>query len=209
MPEPLHLSDEDLVIWRDLDRRHRKSLLSPSPDNPDEWGSHKGVLRELASLANVKRVVEFGSGKYSTKLLLNLDIEQLISFEVDADWYERLLRGTDYLETEKWVPVYTPSLDVQLELIPWIARTAQMVFVDTHTAHRVFLMRELMRHSAALLIAHDWNIGYYETLVIPKQYSLSVFAHHVTSRQTAVLHLEPLPTSLKPDDNLLIMSSTS
>lgn len=59
-----------------------------------DYGSHIPVLMTLAELKPIKKVIEFGSGKWSTSLFLDKrffpDLVELISIENDEGWVEHV-----------------------------------------------------------------------------------------------------------------------
>lgn len=56
---------------------------------PDPYASHLPVLRALASFVPMRRVLEFGAGRYSTPFFLSV-ADTLVSVESDATWRERV-----------------------------------------------------------------------------------------------------------------------
>jgi hypothetical protein len=64
------------------------------PKDPTPYATHVPILVGLSVLCQPKRITEFGSGDFSTALFLNPSvfpsIEEVISFENDRKWFERV-----------------------------------------------------------------------------------------------------------------------
>lgn len=58
------------------------------------WGSHQPALRALAKFTEIRSVIEFGAGLYSTHLFLDLEafphLTSLVTFEHDKTWAEKV-----------------------------------------------------------------------------------------------------------------------
>lgn len=63
----------------------------------DPYGSHTDVLKALALEVPVRRVIEFGGGKYSTPLFLDRDVfpdlRELLTVETDPAWVSEIRSG--------------------------------------------------------------------------------------------------------------------
>ena len=60
--------------------------------SPDAWGSHMPALRAIARYIEIRSVIEFGAGLYSTQLFLSRHfplLESLISLESNSDWADK------------------------------------------------------------------------------------------------------------------------
>ena len=60
--------------------------------SPDAWGSHMPALRAIARFMDIRSVIEFGAGLYSTQLFLSKHfplLESLVSFESNGDWADK------------------------------------------------------------------------------------------------------------------------
>ena len=57
----------------------------------DNVGTHVTVLDLIIRLQNVRRILEFGSGVYSTNKLLEFpNLEQLVSYEDNPGWFKKI-----------------------------------------------------------------------------------------------------------------------
>src|SRR5450759_2469319 len=77
-------------------RRHLygRYLASRAPRSEFAYATHVPYLTGIAKLAEVRRVVEFGCGEYSTLTFLDREVfpalERLDSFEDDPQWIEKV-----------------------------------------------------------------------------------------------------------------------
>jgi len=75
--------------------------LTLVPRSAEPFATHLPVLIGLARLRKIRRILEFGSGRYSTLAFLNRaafpDLEALESYENNAEWHEKVaqLAGGD------------------------------------------------------------------------------------------------------------------
>lgn len=94
------MHDNHLTSWNALSRLRtagramyeRYAHVGPLSEHP--YATHVPVLVALALLVRPRRILEFGSGVYSTSLFLDAaifpDTESVTVLENDAEWYARL-----------------------------------------------------------------------------------------------------------------------
>ncbi len=103
-PEPLSPESQTLsrklrrLSWASLREFRRRLKSRPVPnkvarsDNP--YATHLPILVGLAGVWRIRRVIELGSGLYSTSTFLNRaafpDLQELRSFENDREWAARV-----------------------------------------------------------------------------------------------------------------------
>lgn len=162
---------------------------------PDDWqtneyGSHWHLLTEVVTHFKPKRILETGSGLYSTNLLLSFDIERLVSLENNPDWQRRPRDPRHELRrVEGPVADSLPPLD-----------DFDLVFVDDDpVVARERTIRRVLAEAPGLVVIHDADHDAYARII--KDRHKYVDKTHVP--HTAVLH----PTPNKEFDKWLATSS--
>ena len=130
-------------------------------DNP--YATHVPVLIGLASLLNVRRVVEYGSGEYSTLTFLNRSafpgLVELRSLENDAEWFAKIARrvGEDprveMIHVDGLMSLVAPDVDMS---------GCDLVFLDdsTNVDERASTIRAVAakRLDSTVTIIHDYEM---------------------------------------------------
>lgn len=97
--------------------------------HPPEWGSHMPALKSIADAYDIRTVVEFGAGEFSTKTFLDRSVfpnlERLLSYEHDDEWIERL---KSEISDERWSIQYC-HVESMPDAAP-MAPQADLVFID-------------------------------------------------------------------------------
>ncbi len=158
----------------------RKALGLPvhyyKPDATPRAASHVPVLIGLARLFPVRRVLELGSGLYSSLLFLNRrafpDVDMVCSYETDPAWKARVEEAAG------------GDARLRLELVDEVARhaagfpyaTFDLVLVDDSQAReaRCATIREVTVRSAEtnVVVVHDYEQPFYaaSTRAMPARY---------------------------------------
>lgn len=124
-----HFSTVDVA--QAIDSEWISPLTAEEQSYPPKWASHQPVLRAIGHQFDIKTAIEWGAGKYSTRLILDrsafADLECLVSVEHDADWLRRL-KGEYGVCDDRW----HPQLE-HVEMMPELAGMldpADLVFID-------------------------------------------------------------------------------
>lgn len=137
----------------------RQRALGIRPLAPEPYSTHIPVLLALARVTTVRRVLELGSGPFSTPLFLNRaafpDLEQLTSLEDDGDWSATVLNTVgedDRLDYRLVAPPISASLPALGEY--------DLVFIDD--SRTVLERSETLAQVAAanpkgLVVMHDFE----------------------------------------------------
>ena len=150
-------------------------------------GTHVPVLKSIGQLfPEIKTVMEFGSGEFSTLTFLNRvifpNLERLVSTEAQSEWAEntRTRVGDD--------PRWTLIPDDETELIADV----DLIFVDSLTGEsRVRTLNKILAMNfQGIIVCHDSQEPYYrETLPkFPYRYN---FPQHIPN--TAILSIRHIP----------------
>ena len=137
----------------------------------DKYGTHLPVLRALAKALPIRRVMEFGSGYYSTREFLNRAafplLEVLVSVETDARWIEQMRRA---IHDPRWLCLRTAPVAA---LVPGMD-DYDLILVDDgvvdvddgeqgHSSQRVATIRALANAQPMAVIAiHDYERTAYQ-----------------------------------------------
>jgi hypothetical protein len=92
------------------------------------YGTHVPVLKSIGNLfPNIERIMEYGSGQFSTLTFLNRDVfpnlEKLVSTETNSDWADEVTKLVGY--EERWTLVPDDEADPSNEF--------GLIFVDSLT----------------------------------------------------------------------------
>jgi predicted O-methyltransferase YrrM len=137
----------------------RKHLLRVRPMSQTPYATHLPILAALARIYSIRRVLELGSGPYSTSLYLDRrvfpDLEVLVSLEDDFDWGRVVLDavGED------------ARLDLRMvsavrEAVPKDLSGFDLIFVDDSrtSAERSATIASVFRASpSGIVVVHDYE----------------------------------------------------
>jgi hypothetical protein len=153
--------------------RARDWLTFPTTERAENpYATHLPVLVGISRLLSVKRVAEFGCGRYSTLTFLDRsvfpDLVALHSFEDDPGWREEIAAMTRDDPRMRLTAVAQPMSEV-------VARIAlqeyDLVFVDdsTHLAGRAATIREVACRCGRtqVVIMHDYEQRVYRKAARP------------------------------------------
>lgn len=122
------------------------SVALPSDLETAAYASHWRLLTRLFHHFPIKRVLETGSGLYSTPLLLSFGIDRLVSIENNPDW--ALPTGDprhELIQVEGPIVDHLPDLDA-----------FDLVFVDDDPVwERELTFRHVIEHATGLIVIHD------------------------------------------------------
>jgi predicted O-methyltransferase YrrM len=121
----------------------------------ERYASHLFVLRALLATLKPRRVLEFGSGLYSTPFFLrSRRLESLVSVEEDPEWAERVrVNGDKRL-------VVQPQFDGSL-------MDFDLVFIDNARAveERAKTIRWVLSQEHPVVVIHDAETPEYARVV--------------------------------------------
>jgi len=150
---------------RVLASRARARALRIRPVSETPYATHMPVLMALAPVIRPRRVLELGSGPFSTALFLDrevfADLERLVSYEDDPEW-ERVVRdavGTDPRLDFRMVEVVRTSVPEDLNQF-------DLIFIDdsrtpTERSETIRTVRE--RAPRGVVMIHDYEQRAYRT----------------------------------------------
>lgn len=153
-------------------------------DNP--YATHMPVLAGLARLFPIRRVIEFGSGEYSTLTFLNRatfpDLEALYSYENDPEWAQRIasqIKG----DARATLTVVEGAMH---EHVPTIEDWGtDLIFIDDSltATDRAATIRAVAAHAqpASLIAIHDFEVLDYRQAAQawPRRFVFSGYTPHV------------------------------
>lgn len=152
------------MLKKTLRRTARRALYRTKqgvrPQHPVGYATHQPVLIGLAQIRPIRRVLEFGSGLYSSKLFLNRDLfpqlEELVSYEDTAEWRDAVLEavGDDDRFDLRLVDAVNESVPADLERF-------DLIFVDD--SHKLKFRAQTMatvgdrRPRNPIVVVHDFE----------------------------------------------------
>lgn len=151
--------------------------------------SHLPILIGLGRLFQVRRVLEFGAGHFSTLCFLNRDIfpdlGQVHSFETDPQWKE--LIEAEANEDQRLI-ITLVEADLARAAATCDFTKFDLVFIDNgpSSESRVATIKEVIAHASdcKLVIIHDFEFSSYQQAA---EGALSRFCFDVYNPYTGVL----------------------
>lgn len=129
--------------------------LTPRQPYPQDHASHIPILVGIGKKFQIRRVLELGSGNYSTNLFLNRnvfpDLVELVSIERDLEWSRRVQDLNDTRVILNPDHLLEPS-------------RFDLIFIDSsHTSHRIAALKEYAAKPdiTGLIVIHDSENPYY------------------------------------------------
>lgn len=127
--------------------------------------SHAPILLEYLRVFRPKTTVEFGSGFFSTQMLLNSGAF-VYSFEISSmEWYDFL---KDKLWKPNWMYFYKSNIDDIKEIINNIIVPIDLAFVDDGDSRAP--LTNFMFNKVATIIAHDTQYEWARDFTVPENY---------------------------------------
>jgi hypothetical protein len=129
-----------------------KALDVPPPAAVDLYSTHQEYLREIfAFKGRLPLVLEFGTGHYSTGLLIG-NSDKCISIEMQsADWHGRMLEK--FSKSENWEPYLSIGPMKWTGIV--LPETIHLGFVDGHGESRPECINYLMGKGCPIIVSHD------------------------------------------------------
>ena len=132
----------------------------------NDYATHIPILVGVASAIRIERILEFGSGMYSTLTFLNRlafpDVLHVDSVESDPEWMSKIsdaAKGDSRLRMRLvQEPIESVLREIQLDSYDFI-----LVDSSTDAGRRASLIHELAARQdfRALVAVHDFEIGLY------------------------------------------------
>ena len=150
--------------------------------------SHIPALELIASCKEIYKVIEFGSGIYSTSHFLNKNVfrhlTSLVSFESQEEWYASIKKQYTDNRLNLIHTTEQDSLKASLEYAP-----VDLVFVDGKAATMRVPTALNAKHLTSLVVLHDANDQQYYEAIASFKYQ---FIYDEVKPFTAVLSDEDL-----------------
>jgi hypothetical protein len=123
--------------------------------NIDPYASHIPILETIFSICNIKKVFEFGPGKYSTKFFETM-AEKTISVELSSEkWFEDVEKEMDKNKVSLF---YISDLEKALSLFNQ-TQNIDLTFVDGSFESRIPCI-ELAFDKCQVIVTHDTEMAY-------------------------------------------------
>ncbi|MHC4623894.1 MAG: hypothetical protein ACYS4W_08325 [Planctomycetota bacterium] len=143
----------------------------------DNYSSHLFVFERIFEAFEIKSVLEFGMGKYSTTFFAER-CESVTSVEQESqEWYERM---TGEINLPNWRHVFQPDPRVLFEEFDAANQRFDLVFSDGAAQTRSLAANLAMERNVPWVVLHDAEkVWYYRwnLLEIPFNYKRFNFRH--------------------------------
>lgn len=145
-----------------------KKLIKELKKNKDfnTWGSHLYLFEKFFDVTNVKNIIEFGCGYFSTEYL-SYNCDKLISIETDEKYLNEISIKCRHRKNVMFFYEYPDKLDELLVKKP------DLVFVDAKKEKRVPLAQWALDNNIEYIVLHDIEkpeVYHWDRLVIPEGY---------------------------------------
>ena len=143
----------------------RKKLLRIAPRAENDYSTHIPILIALANNFKIRRVLELGSGEFSTGVFLNRsvfrDLTRLDSFETDQMWLDRTAQSAG--KDERYHPCLVDEMAAALRGIDVDPFDLILVDDSTSAAERAETIKQLSRQRPknVLVVIHDFEVNEY------------------------------------------------
>jgi predicted O-methyltransferase YrrM len=132
----------------------------------NDYATHVPILVGIASAIRIERILEFGSGMYSTLTFLNRqvfpDVSHVDSVESDPEWMSKVSAAA---KGDPRLSICLVEEPIERVLREIHLNSYDFILVDSSTAagRRASLIRELAARQdfSALVAVHDFEIGLY------------------------------------------------
>ncbi len=143
----------------------------------DDYSSHLAVFEKIFAAFEVKSVLEFGLGNFSTPFFATHS-RLVVSVEQESrEWYEKIKAK---INSENWHPVFQPDPREIFRHFDAAGQRFDLVFSDGLATTRCLVANMAMERNVPLVLLHDAEkIWYYQwnLLNIPANYSRFDFRH--------------------------------
>lgn len=137
----------------------------------DDYGSHLAVLEKIFAAFEVKSVLEFGLGEFSTSFFVTHS-RVVVSVEQESrEWLEKIRAK---INSENWHSVFQPDPREVFRHFDVAGQRFDLVFSDGLATTRCLVANMAMERNVPLVLLHDAEkIWYYQwnLLNIPADYS--------------------------------------
>jgi hypothetical protein len=137
----------------------------------DDYGSHLAVLEKIFTVFEVKSVLEFGLGDFSTSFFVTHS-RLVVSVEQESrEWHEKIKAK---INSENWHSVFQPDPREVFRHFDAAGQRFDLIFSDGLATTRCLVANMAMERNVPLVLLHDAEkIWYYQwnLLDIPANYS--------------------------------------
>jgi len=118
----------------------------------DQWSSHRLIMDPLLNSVHIRKAVELGAGRFSTRKLSE-GCDNILSLENNQDWATEM---QEELKDLKNLEILCLEEDTELWQEIGVHVPFDLLFVD-HSGDRRRAVEEGMRHSIPYIILHDFT----------------------------------------------------
>jgi hypothetical protein len=183
-----------MITRRSLDRIYRSFQDTLRPRAVNDYATHIPILIGLASIREIRNVLEFGCGQYSTLTFLNRStfpqLKKLQSIENDVVWAEAIRQAT---ADERWTlklikgEIASSVSDLDLEQF-------DLILIDDSktSAQRSATIRAVSRKQPQRpwILIHDYEVNEYRMAAKDFRYR---YAFKTYNPETGLVSNKPIP----------------
>ena len=144
------------------------------PKIPNPFATHVPVLKAILAAADIKTVVEFGPGHYSTDLFVKAGCKVLAIEQQNYAWFDRINR--EYEDDDQVQVLWLPAPADGPAHLAGMSGKIDLVFVDGEQYSRVLCIEAAFKKTS-IIIAHDTEDPRYgwDKLKVPKRWKTQDF----------------------------------
>ena len=179
----------------------------------DNFASHLPIFEKVFATFEIKKVLEFGLGKFSTQFFVN-HAELVVSVEQESEeWYERIKAQVN---SANWHPVFQSDPQVVFEQFDANNENFDLVFNNGASETRCLVANLVMERNVPVVVLHDaekvwhyqWNL-----LSIPSNYSRFNFRHRKGANKVTTILANSNQSILEqwdiPDHDRILLAYSS
>jgi predicted O-methyltransferase YrrM len=143
----------------------------------DAYATHVPIMKFIFQERKFRKILEFGMGNNSTKLLFE-NCDELVSVEMQQQhWYDTMLKQ-NFAKNKNWKPVLCLGSHKIFENEEIMNKDYDLVFVDGHGDSRPECINHFLGKSK-VIVAHDVETASYrwELVRIPSDYEVFYCNH--------------------------------
>lgn len=179
----------------------------------DNYASHLPIFEKVFATFEIKKVLEFGLGKFSTPFFVN-HAELVVSVEQESkEWYERMKAQ---INSPNWHIIFQPDPKLVFEQFDADNQKPDLVFSDGAPKTRCLVANQAMQRNVPVVVLHDaekvwfyqWNL-----LCIPANYARFNFRHRKDKNKVTTILVNDyqniLPQLDIPDHDRILQTYSS
>lgn len=158
-----------------------------------DYGSHVPALASIGAAYEIRSAIEYGSGRYSTRALLNREwfpkLDSLVSYETDREWFvDTFRRNADSRLQLTYMPIGQLA-EMSVPLADLVLIDCDCLYSDGQSdfTMRCNLIAKYERDEHAIVVVHDANFASLSPCIEQSRYRHKIVYHPALGPDTAVM----------------------